>query len=447
MSNSNCLNEYAATIKQALRLGGITEKVHERRLAAVTALSKFKIHSPSDVCSDLTERLFDWPEQIFGSKKNGLTQILGETRFRNERDKLEIDAPFPMTGAATSDGVAACNILSRVLASSALAQSVTTKTIIDEWICEGQTEVSKSHLVVIGSGEVNLAALFLNGLVNEFYYGASKDVPFFDSMGNTLHVGGRALQRQGQGDSSVRNYGAVLLLRNPWNPEFRLLWVSGLTGKATTAGGSLVQNSWIALSPEAREQGEQAIGLVFEKTDSGIVPRHWMVRNASGVFHWEDAKQSKVSPEHPTVVESKKRFHVFLSYNANDRPMVRQLRTKLEKRGLQVWYDEKELRPGLDWHDCLEANIQSCESVAICVGASGVGAWENLEMKAYLRRCVEGKKSGKTLPVIPVLLPGTPADIELPTFLENFTMVDMRDGFAGDKLDAVVWGITGKKPN
>ena len=52
---------------------------------------------------------------------------------------------------------------------------------------------------------------------------------------------------------------------------------------------------------------------------------------------------------------------------------------------------------------------------------NGIGPWEDPEMKALLRRFVNEKKTGNILPVIPVLLPGAPATIKLPLFLEEFT--------------------------
>ena len=78
---------------------------------------------------------------------------------------------------------------------------------------------------------------------------------------------------------------------------------------------------------------------------------------------------------------------------------------------------------------------------------NGIGPWEDPEMKALLRRFVNEKKTGNILPVIPVLLPGAPATIKLPLFLEEFTWVDLRNGLTADGLDKLVWGITGKKLN
>ena len=58
-------------------------------------------------------------------------------------------------------------------------------------------------------------------------------------------------------------------------------------------------------------------------------------------------------------------FDVFLSHNSKDKPAVKVLGTALKKRGLSVWLDEWELRPGLPWQRALEDIIGSCKSAAV----------------------------------------------------------------------------------
>ncbi len=139
-------------------------------------------------------------------------------------------------------------------------------------------------------------------------------------------------------------------------------------------------------------------------------------------------------------------FHVFLSHNSRDKPAVEHLGLQLRQRSLKVWLDKWELRPGLSFQDALEDVIQNCKSAAICVAANGIGPWEDPEMKALLRRFINEKKKGNILPVIPVLLPGAPAEIELPDFLGEFTWVDLRGGLTQEGLDLLIWGITGERP-
>ncbi len=140
-------------------------------------------------------------------------------------------------------------------------------------------------------------------------------------------------------------------------------------------------------------------------------------------------------------------FDVFLSHNSDDKPDVQRLGEALRKRNVTVWLDEWELRPGLPWQDALENIISNCKSAVVCVGSDGIGPWEDPEMKALLRRFVAERKTGNVLPIIPVLLPGAPDDVQLPLFLAEFTWVDLRDGLKRDGLDRLEWGITDVKPN
>lgn len=59
------------------------------------------------------------------------------------------------------------------------------------------------------------------------------------------------------------------------------------------------------------------------------------------------------------------KFDVFLSHNSKDKPAVKTLGTTLKQRGLSVWLDEWELRPGLTWQDALENIISDCKDSAM----------------------------------------------------------------------------------
>lgn len=137
-----------------------------------------------------------------------------------------------------------------------------------------------------------------------------------------------------------------------------------------------------------------------------------------------------------------KPFNVFLSHNSKDKPMVRQLAEALKARGLTVWLDEEQLRPGMPWQRLLEQGIEDSASAAVLVGNDGLGPWEEEEMRAALELAVR-----EGLPVIPVLLPDAPEQPRLPMFLSNRTWVDMRGGFTDAHLNQLQWGITGVNPN
>jgi hypothetical protein len=97
-------------------------------------------------------------------------------------------------------------------------------------------------------------------------------------------------------------------------------------------------------------------------------------------------------------------FDCFLSHNSRDEPAVRALAAALRVRGVRVWLDKDELRPGIPWMSLLEAGIRAARSVAVLVGTDGLGPWEDEETQAALRLAVRDKR-----PVIPVLLPDAPA--------------------------------------
>jgi hypothetical protein len=149
----------------------------------------------------------------------------------------------------------------------------------------------------------------------------------------------------------------------------------------------------------------------------------------------------------PPEAAAKTVRHVFLSHNGQDKPAVKELGLMLKQRGLNVWLDEWELRPGVTWQNALEDIIATCEAAAVCIGENGVGPWVDPEMMALLRRFVDEKRSGNVLPVIPVILPGAPAELVLPVFLQAFTWVDLRDGITPAGIEKLVWGITGVKPS
>ncbi len=147
---------------------------------------------------------------------------------------------------------------------------------------------------------------------------------------------------------------------------------------------------------------------------------------------------------HPSIPDSKT-IDCFLSHNSRDKPAVRALAEGLRAQGISVWLDEDKLRPGIPSQPLLESGIRASRSVAVLVGADGLGPWEDVEMQAALSRAV---KDGR--PVIPVLLADAPAEPELPMFLSERTWVDLRPQADSGNLtpfDRLIWGITGKGPD
>ncbi|WP_309892528.1 toll/interleukin-1 receptor domain-containing protein [Archangium sp.] len=130
---------------------------------------------------------------------------------------------------------------------------------------------------------------------------------------------------------------------------------------------------------------------------------------------------------------------VFISYDRRDVVAVRRVIDKLEARGISVWVDFRDLRPGLPWQPELENQIQASGAVAVFIGKNKLTYWQDHEQQAFFR---EAKKRG--CPIIPVVLQDCEGDPELPVFLQGMQQVDFRHADP-DPIEQLVYGIRGTR--
>ena len=141
------------------------------------------------------------------------------------------------------------------------------------------------------------------------------------------------------------------------------------------------------------------------------------------------------------------RYQAFLSHNSADKPAVEELARRLEQAGISAFLDKWHLIPGEPWQQALEDALDRSETCVVFVGPSGLGPWQNEEMRAAIDRRVSDHS--RTFRVVPVLLPGAQREqrSKLPTFLAVATWVefpqtlDNADGFHRLKC-----GILGQAP-
>ncbi|WP_420861955.1 TIR domain-containing protein [Algirhabdus cladophorae] len=142
------------------------------------------------------------------------------------------------------------------------------------------------------------------------------------------------------------------------------------------------------------------------------------------------------------LIQSKaesEKFDVFLCHSTIDKSEVKKIALQLRSYGIMPWFDEWQVRPGLSWQRVLEQQIHGISTAAVFVGKSGIGAWQEMEIEAFLRKFAELKN-----PIIPALLSGCSAEPDLPLFLNAFHWVDFRKKDP-NPLDQLVWGITGRR--
>lgn len=130
--------------------------------------------------------------------------------------------------------------------------------------------------------------------------------------------------------------------------------------------------------------------------------------------------------------ESRQVFDVFLCHNSVDKPIVRRLNEAFSSAGIKTWLDEEQLAPGVPWQPELEKQIGSVRAACVFVGKSGVGPWQDAELRAFLSEFVS-----RGCPVIPVILPNTREVPELPIFLKQMTWVDLRKQYESNLIKLI----------
>jgi len=122
--------------------------------------------------------------------------------------------------------------------------------------------------------------------------------------------------------------------------------------------------------------------------------------------------------------QSHPRYQAFLSHNTADKPAVEELARRLEQDGISCFLDKWHLIPGEPWQVALEEALDQSECCVVFVGPSGLGPWQNEEMRAAIARRV----STSSHRVVPVLLPGGQREqrSRLPTFLVSAMWVEFQ---------------------
>lgn len=113
-------------------------------------------------------------------------------------------------------------------------------------------------------------------------------------------------------------------------------------------------------------------------------------------------------------------YDLFVSYNSRDRTAVSNIAESLKRRGLSVFFDRWELKPGRSWTEALEQHLLHCRSAMIVIGPYGFGSWQHREKYLALDR----QTRDRDFIVLPVLLPG--ADPPLGFLFEN-TWIDLQN--------------------
>jgi len=135
-----------------------------------------------------------------------------------------------------------------------------------------------------------------------------------------------------------------------------------------------------------------------------------------------------------------KQFDVFLSHHSVDKPWAITLKDALRSRGLAVWLDRDEIRPGDLFVSALESGLEESKAVVLIVSPESMKSkWVKEE---YSRALALAQDKRRSLQLVPLVL----RDATLPGFLANRSWVEFRNVAEFDaNVEQLVWGITGRK--
>ena len=73
-------------------------------------------------------------------------------------------------------------------------------------------------------------------------------------------------------------------------------------------------------------------------------------------------------------------YDIFLSHNSKDKAVVRPLAERLQRDGLQVWFDKWVLKPGDSIPSKIEEGLEHSRVLVLCMSANAFGSdWAQLD--------------------------------------------------------------------
>lgn len=110
----------------------------------------------------------------------------------------------------------------------------------------------------------------------------------------------------------------------------------------------------------------------------------------------------------------------FISYSSKDAAVAHQLAAELERDGIPVWIDNKNIKPGESIIDSISTAIESSDYLIIIVSGHSVQSrWVHNELDLALTISME-----KEFPVIPIVINKTP----IPAKIKSLKYIDASSG-------------------
>jgi len=240
--------------------------------------------------------------------------------------------------------------------------------------------------------------------------------------------------------------------------EMQRLWseqLDALTDTSVRTARTLVSEMTAQSLKEARSELDayaasflQTIEREIRESEAGKVQREARLRaveerlgEVEELRTWVSGCARELGGDSQDRSPGEKPRDVFICYDRREVVAVTRVIGELERRGVSVWVDFRDLRPGFSWQSELEKQIQVCSAVAVFIGKTGLSYWQEQEQQAFFRRAQKRK-----CPIIPVVLQDCEGEPELPAFLDAMHRVDFRHSVP-DAIEQLVYGIRGTRPS
>ena len=116
------------------------------------------------------------------------------------------------------------------------------------------------------------------------------------------------------------------------------------------------------------------------------------------------------------------KFDLFISYSSKDKKYVSELAKDLQTKGLRVWFDQWEMRPGDRLRDRINSGIRGSRFFLVVLSPNSINAsWVKIELDSAMIRELEEQR----VVVIP-LLKGRISNSDIPGDLKGKNYLDVR---------------------
>lgn len=105
-----------------------------------------------------------------------------------------------------------------------------------------------------------------------------------------------------------------------------------------------------------------------------------------------------------TSAPGHRELKAFLCHGSEDKPIVRELYSRLRQDGVNPWLDETDILPGQDWDMEIRGAVRNSDAILVCLSKSSVGKEGYLQKEIKFALDIADEKPQGTIFIIPIKL-------------------------------------------